>query len=116
MSTNNAAAANTNGVISRYDDNDAIGVNNAEINPITIAATNVTQIELNRAINAADNELITKNVNVVASNATRSPSRIPATPDRIPQPNHAAASTRRTGTPNVAVISRSFAIARIAVP
>ena len=33
-----------------------------------------------------------------------------------PHPNQADASTRRTGTPSVAVISRSLAIARIAVP
>ena len=37
-------------------------------------------------------------------------------PQKMPDPNHAAASTRRTGTPSVAVISRSFASARIAVP
>ena len=37
-------------------------------------------------------------------------------PDSRPQPNQAAASTRRTGTPSVAVISRSLASARIAVP
>ena len=40
----------------------------------------------------------------------------PAMPEKMPDPNHAAASTRRTGTPSVAVISRSFASARIAVP
>ena len=33
-----------------------------------------------------------------------------------PEPNHATASTRRTGTPSIAVISRSLASARIAVP
>ena len=32
------------------------------------------------------------------------------------RPSQAAASTRRTGTPSVAVISRSLASARIAVP
>ena len=84
--------------------------------PITIAAQNATTIDRNRAINAAANDEITKNVNVVGSNATKSANKIPATPDNTPHPNHAAASTRRTGTPNVAVISRSFAIARIAVP
>ena len=41
---------------------------------------------------------------------------MPAMPASMPQPNQAAASTRRTGTPSVAVISRSLAIARIAVP
>src|SRR5205823_14158409 len=40
----------------------------------------------------------------------------PAAPRRRPEPNQAAASTRRTGTPRVAVISRSLARARIAVP
>ena len=40
----------------------------------------------------------------------------PAAPHASPEPNQAAASTRRTGTPSVAVISRSFASARIAVP
>ena len=37
-------------------------------------------------------------------------------PHTIPEPNHAAASTRRTGTPSIEVISRSLASARIAVP
>ena len=37
-------------------------------------------------------------------------------PTSRPEPSHAAASTRRTGTPSVAVISRSLASARIAVP
>ena len=40
----------------------------------------------------------------------------PAAPQASPEPNQAAASTRRTGTPSVAVISRSLASARIAVP
>ena len=53
---------------------------------------------------------------MVASRATRSASSSPATPAITPQPSQAAASTRRTGTPRVAVISRSLAIARIAVP
>ena len=37
-------------------------------------------------------------------------------PQTMPDPNQAAASTRRTGTPSVAVISRSLASARMAVP
>ena len=37
-------------------------------------------------------------------------------PHTRPEPNHAAASTRRTGTPSMAVISRSLASARMAVP
>ena len=67
-------------------------------------------------MSAAASDEITRKVSVVASSATRSASRIPAIPARRPQPSHAAASTRRTGTPSVAVISRSLAMARIAVP
>ena len=37
-------------------------------------------------------------------------------PHTSPEPSQAAASTRRTGTPSIAVISRSLASARIAVP
>ncbi len=37
-------------------------------------------------------------------------------PQMMPEPNHATASTRRTGTPSIEVISRSLASARIAVP
>ena len=50
------------------------------------------------------------------SSPTRFDSSRPATPHTSPEPNHAAASTRRTGTPSMAVISRSLASARIAVP
>ena len=53
---------------------------------------------------------------LVASSATRSASRIPERPATMPHPNQAEASTRRTGTPRVAVISRSLAMALIAVP
>ena len=53
---------------------------------------------------------------MTASSETRFESRRPAAPASRPEPSHAAASTRRTGTPSVAVISRSFASARIAVP
>ena len=93
-----------------------IGVISASTRPITIAATNVIAIDRRRPISAAASDEITRKVSVVASSATRSASSTPAKPDRTPQPNHAAASTRRTGTPSIAVISRSLAIARIAVP
>ena len=76
----------------------------------------MTVIERSRAISAAASDEITRKVSVVASSATRSASSSPATPASTPQPSQAAASTRRTGTPSVAVISRSLAIARIAVP
>ncbi len=84
--------------------------------PIAIAATKVSTIERSWAISAAASEEITRKVSVVASRATRSASSRPAVPAITPQPSQAAASTRRTGTPSVAVISRSLAIARIAVP
>ncbi len=88
----------------------------ASTTPMMIAAMNVTQIEDSRAISAAASDEITRKVRVVASRATRSASRMPDRPATTPQPNQADASTRRTGTPSVAVISRSLAIARIAVP
>ena len=50
------------------------------------------------------------------SRPTRLASSSPDVPHTSPEPNHAAASTRRTGTPSMAVISRSLASARIAVP
>jgi hypothetical protein len=84
--------------------------------PITSAATNVIQIDCRRPIRVAASVEITRNVRLVASSATRSASSTPATPESTPQPNHAAAVTRRTGTPRLAVMSRSLAIARIAVP
>ena len=83
---------------------------------MTIAATNVTVIERSLAISTAASDEITRKVSVVASSATRSASSSPAMPPRTPQPSQAAASTLRTGTPRVAVMSRSLAIARMAVP
>ena len=55
-------------------------------------------------------------VRLLGSRLTRSDSRSPATPPIKPEPSQATASTRLTGTPSVAVISRSLASARIAVP
>ena len=95
---------------------DWIGVIHESTTPITIAARNVRVIERSCAMSAAASDEITRKVRVVGSSATRSPSSTPAMPDRTPQPNHAAASTRRTGTPRVAVMSRSLAMARIVVP
>ena len=83
---------------------------------MTIAATNVTVIERSRAISTAASDEITRKVSVVASSATRLASSSPAMPPRMPQPSQAAASTLLTGTPRVAVMSRSLAIARMAVP
>ena len=59
---------------------------------------------------------MTKNVSVTMSSPSRFESSRPEMPHMSPEPNHATASTRRTGTPSVAVISRSSASARIAVP
>ena len=92
------------------------GVSSASSTPITSAATNVIVIERSRAISVAASVKMTRKVRLVASSATRSASNTPAIPDSTPQPNHAAAVTRRTGTPSAAVMSRSLAIARIAVP
>ena len=115
--TSSAIAARTNGVMSWYSVICVIGVIRSCTRPMTSAATNVTVIERSRPIRAAaSDEMTTVNTKVVSSSADRSASRSPARPDRMPQPNQAAASTRRTGTPSVPVISRSLAIARIAVP
>ena len=72
--------------------------------------------ELSRAISAAASDEITRKVSVAASSPTRFDSSSPATPEIRPDTSHADASTRRTGTPSVAVISRSLASPRMAVP
>ena len=95
---------------------DKIGVTSALTSPITMAAKKVTVIERRRPISVAASEEITRKVRVAASRPTRFDNSRPAAPDSRPEPSHAAASTRRTGTPSVAVISRSLASARMAVP
>ena len=59
---------------------------------------------------------ITRNVRPTMSRPTRLDSSRPVRPDSRPEPSQAAASTRRTGTPSMAVISRSLASERMAVP
>jgi hypothetical protein len=102
--------------MSRYSEIERIGVMSAFTSPTTIPARSVTTSDWSRAISAAASEEITRNVSVFASTPTRFESSRPAMPARSPEPSQAAASTRRTGTPSVAVISRSFASARMAVP
>src|SRR3954468_4228582 len=102
--------------MSRYCEIDRIGVTIAVTRPTTRPATSVTTSDRSRAISAAASEEMMRNVSVAASRPTRFESSRPATPETRPEPSHAAASTRRTGTPSVAVISRSLASARIAVP
>jgi hypothetical protein len=93
-----------------------IGVIMLSTRPTTTAATKVSVTERSRAISAADTVKITWKVSVVGSSVTRSASSSPLIPARMPEENQATASTRRTGTPSEAVISRSSASARIAVP
>ena len=60
---------------------------------------------------------MTMNVSVPASSVWLRPGeQQPDAPHTSPETNQAEASTSRTGTPSVAVISRSLASARIAVP
>jgi len=87
-----------------------------QVGQISVTYTNVIAIERSRPTRVAASVEITRKVRLVESRATRSARSTPATPDSTPQPNQAAASTRRTGTPSAALISRSLAIARIAVP
>ena len=84
--------------------------------PTTIPASNVPTSDRSRPISAAASDEMIRKVSVTESSATRSESRSPAAPAIRPEPNQATASTRRTGTPSVDVISRSSASARIAVP
>ena len=84
--------------------------------PITIPARSVTTSERRRAISAAASDEMTRKVSVAASSPTRLDRSRPAAPASAPETSQVVASTRRTGTPNAAVISRSLASARIAVP
>ena len=84
--------------------------------PMRKPAASVTHSERSWPISAAASAGITRKVRPTMSSPTRFDSSSPAPPHTSPEPSQAAASTRRTGTPSVAVISRSSASARIAVP
>ncbi len=108
--------ASTNGVIVRYWARSVNAVRHDCTNPITKPAISVTHSDRSWPMSAAASAGMTRKVRPTMSRLTRLDRRSPAAPHTSPEPNHAAASTRRTGTPSMAVISRSLASARMAVP
>src|SRR5262249_35685099 len=94
-----ATIANRKGVIVRYGPTESKGVRQAWTTPIARPATIVTTSDSRRPISAADSEAITRNVSPTMSSPTRVDSSRPVAPESSPEASHAAASTRRTGTP-----------------
>ena len=111
-SNSSATVASTNGAMSRYSEIDRIGVASALTSPTTMPASSVTTSELQ----ARDQRRRQRR-----DDQERERGRVEPDQVRQQQPRHAgeqrrrparpAASTRRTGTPSVAVISRSLASA-----
>jgi hypothetical protein len=111
-----AMIAMRNGVIVLYGDHALNAVPQASKTPMASAPISVPHSERSWPTSAAAREEMTRKVSVTPSSRTKSESSKPAAPHRNPEPSQAAASTRRTGTPSIAVISRLSASDRIAVP
>ena len=109
--------ASTNGAMSRYCEIDRIGVTSAVTRPTTSAGDErhderPQPRDQRRGERRDDQEGQRRGVEPDEVREQQARRR----PEIRPEPSQATASTRRTGTPSVAVISRSLASARIAVP